>query len=807
MKMNVEYLNEVVSDLPIIRPIKEFIHLNLLLPYQHLPFWEALSEVSAKLEAYPFLGLDHYRTKIKNGELPLELLRNKLKKISEVNVEEALKFILESHFEYIHHESRSGRLHQYWNETLGINIIELADGMLIKWLAMFLDQGIGHWQMPKAEELTFYQTIRNLMISSLIKPDPFRRDQLEILFPETPIEAIDRHLNFLCPEIKYQKEYISEAIITLRGWAGMIYTIQQSPQLLPFKRKIDLADFLAVKLILERAWIEREGYTKVPAFSISQEDGKQDNQLTDKEFLALRACQETLEEVAYDKYMRAIITGQKEVRSPAKFQAVFCMDDREGSLREFLEQASPSIETFGTAGHFGIECMYQHPEDAFPKKQCPAPTPPKVLLKDIPLKGKKPDKNNGLLTFEQFRPTGNFFHDWMLSLVSGIITTFKLSINLFFPLALKPLANIREVELDTKLKLYNKDTRINHGELPEGYTLESMAQLVHQQLLLIGFVHHFAPLIFIIGHGSTSVNNPYFATYGCGACSGRSGAANARAIVEMANNLEVRELLKNKYGLKIPEETRFVAAFHDTTSNIVDFFETTSLSQAHRPEFNKFKKYLELALYKNAKEKSKLFKLVTYNAKSKNAQKELIKRSNSLFETRPEMGHTNVAFAFVGRRQTTEGMIPEKPSFFQSYDATIDPKGELLATVLAAVVPVCSGINLDYFFSRVDNTRFGAGSKLPQNIVGNLGVSHGTESDLLFGLPFQMIDQHQPLRLLILVEQGPDIALSAIQDNPLVRQIIYNQWVNYACYEKESQKFYLFTQGQMIHKTNFWEGT
>jgi uncharacterized protein YbcC (UPF0753/DUF2309 family) len=266
----------------------------------------------------------------------------------------------------------------------------------------------------------------------------------------------------------------------------------------------------------------------------------------------------------------------------------------------------------------------------------------------------------------------------------------------------------------------------------------------------------------------------------------------------MANNSEVRKLVEHKYGLKIPDGTHFVAAFHDTTKDVVKLFETHLIPEKLQKSFVKFKSYLSLALYKNAKERCQFFKRVTYRKIGKDAQKEVIRRSVSLFETRPELGHTNVTFSIVARRNLTFGLNLNRRAFLQSYDPTVDPDGKLLAASLGAVIPVTSGINLDYFFSRVDNMRFGAGSKLPQNIVGNFGVSHGTESDLLFGLPFQMIDQHQALRLLVLVEQKPQIALSAIQSNPLVRQIVYNNWIYYAAICPDTRKFYFFKDGQMI---------
>lgn len=790
MLVDVKFLNEIAMDLPIIRPIKEFIHLNLLLPYQHLPFWEALKEVSQKLEANPFSSLDYYRERIKEGDIPLNLLKEKL------NSEESLRFILEGKYEFVHHDSRFGKLHDLWNEHLGINVMELSDGMLIKWLSMYLDQGIGQWQMPGAESESFYQCIRDLLTSSYIKPDPFKRISFNTLFPATPEEAIDNHLSYLCPNAKYHQDYARESIMTLRGWAGLIYNIQQSPQLLPFKRKISLIDFLAVKLVLERAWIEKEKIDdSLPSFNGLLHEEKPI--FDDKTFFIFKSLQESLEEATYQKLLNDVRKVEPGPHPEISFQALFCMDDRESPLRRHLENCSNRIETYGTAGHFGIECLYQHPEDAFAKKHCPAPVPAKVFLKDIYKEKKTRKKNTKKAPFDEVQPTGNLLHDWFFSHLSGFSSTLKLTRNLFFPLAFESLENVTVIEPETEIQLL-KDHSQNLSEMgvPLGYTHEEMASVIYQQLLLIGFIHHFAPLIFIIGHGSRSENNPYFATYGCGACSGRNGSVNSRAFVGMANDPEVRKIIQEKHHLTIPDSTHFVAGFHDTTRDTVELYEYRKVPMEHLKRFNDFKKYLSLALYKNARERTKSFKLVTYQPISKIAQKEVLRRSRSLYETRPEMGHTNVAYAIVGVRENTKGVIPNHPSFFQSYDPKIDPDGKLLATTLGALIPVCSGINLDYYFSRVDNLRFGAGSKLPQNIVGNFGVSHGTESDLLFGLPFQMIDQHRALRLFVLVEQTPEVALMAIQGNPLVKQIVYNNWIHYACYNNETKKIHVFKEGK-----------
>ena len=53
------------------------------------------------------------------------------------------------------------------------------------------------------------------------------------------------------------------------------------------------------------------------------------------------------------------------------------------------------------------------------------------------------------------------------------------------------------------------------------------------------------------------------------------------------------------------------------------------------------------------------------------------------------------------------------------------PDSAILTRILSAVVPVCAGINLEYYFSHVDNSGIGCGTKLPHNVASLLGVMEG----------------------------------------------------------------------------------
>src|SRR4029453_17967925 len=130
--------------------------------------------------------------------------------------------------------------------------------------------------------------------------------------------------------------------------------------------------------------------------------------------------------------------------------------------------------------------------------------------------------------------------------------------------------------------------------------------------------------------------------------------------------------------------------------------------------------------------------------------------------------HATNAFCVIGRRMRTSGLFLDRRAFLVSYDPTSDHDGSVLARILAAVVPVVAGISLEYYFSYVDPIGYGCGTKLPHNVTSLLGVMDGAARDLPPGLPWQMVEIHEPTRLAIVVEGTPDRVRRVVQDNPAI---------------------------------------
>ncbi|MEJ7605131.1 MAG: putative inorganic carbon transporter subunit DabA [Bryobacteraceae bacterium] len=88
--------------------------------------------------------------------------------------------------------------------------------------------------------------------------------------------------------------------------------------------------------------------------------------------------------------------------------------------------------------------------------------------------------------------------------------------------------------------------------------------------------------------------------------------------------------------------------------------------------------------------------------------------------------------------------------------------------------------------SYVDNEGYGCGTKLPHNITGLIGVMNGHASDLRTGLPLQMVEVHEPVRILFVVESTPERVMRVIAANPGLSELVENRWVRLATLDPDT---------------------
>ncbi len=784
-------LHDLKHYLPAQAPLKDFIHHNTLHAFQNLKFDVALRSASEILGYKVSLSIGEYRRMYESGRIRKDVLTKVIgDEKGAANITAWSDNVINKRYE-ASTPPRVGSLRANWKKQYRMDLDSLVHPILFRILCSYLDQGISIWNFPIREK-SFLTSIREMERNTFASF--FRGKRAKELLLKSTCE-ISELLKIVVGDESLYQQYLFDQQFAHQGWSGMISVIEDQPQTLLDQRKISIHDLIVFELLLEiDALDDHLGKSWSPlSRSLKEKPTPLFAEVPETEYNEVMAIwQKAFEWTYYDEVLAGVKGNKKQKKLIANksFQAMFCIDDRECSLRRYLEKIDPSCETFGTPGFFSVEFFFQPEGGKFYTKLCPAPVKPKYLIKELDSKGKR--EQDAYFT----KHSHSFYGGWLISQTLGFWSAFKLFINIFRP-SMSPAtaSSFKHMDKFSRLTIENKDLNDRENDLQIGFTVAEMAIRVESLLKSIGLMKDFAPLVYVVGHGSSSVNNPHYAAYDCGACSGRAGSVNSRTLCFMANHPAVREILKSK-GIDIPFTTQFVGGLHDTTRDEVMFFDENSLSPENFARHTKNEVIFANALDFNAKERSRRFESIDTMQSPEKVHEQVKLRSVSLFEPRPELNHATNTLCIIGRRELTKGLFLDRRSFLNSYDYSIDPKGDILFGVMKPVGPVCGGINLEYFFSRVDNQKLGAGTKLPHNVMGLFGVANGIDGDLRPGLPSQMIEVHDPVRLMVIVEHFPDVVLNVIQRAPEVYEWFINEWVHITAVNPETKELSVFKNGK-----------
>lgn len=791
-------LHELKHYLPTQTPLKDFIHHNSLHAFQYMKFYDAIFKSSKVFGHQATMSILDYRKLHEIGRIRPEIVENAIQNRKGNNSLEVWKTNLLTKEYDDHNDQLIGKLRANWKQNYHIDLDNLVQPFLFRFLCSYLDQGISIWDFPIGNK-GFLQSIRVLEKNNYSSVFKTKRAQ-KLLFQDGI--SITDLLKIVVGNESYFEQYLFDQQFSHRGWSGLIASVETHPETLLSPKKISLHDLIIFELLLEIDNLDNElgSNWKTIAEATSEPPIDLFTEVENTEFQeVLKIWQDAFEWSYYDEVLAGIQQLSRSKRKkekseipPKSFQALFCIDEREDSIRRHIESIDRNSETFGTPGFFSVEFYFQAFGAKFYDKLCPAPVTPKYLIKEYDVTDER--KHDLLYTNKTHQLATGF----LSAIVFGFWSAFRLVKNLFFPHKSPAISNaFLHMNAEGKLTVENKDVNDIENNLQIGFTVDEMATRVASLLNGIALTKNFAPIVYVVAHGSSSANNPHHGAHDCGACSGRPGSVNARVFALMANNQKVREVLKDK-GIVIPNTTQFIGALHDTAADEIEFYDVDTLSVENAERHQKNYQTFEDALDLNAKERSRRFASIDTKGNIKKVRKAIKERSVSLFEPRPELGHGTNTLCVVGKRELTKGIFLDRRAFLNSYDYKTDLDGTFLTGIMKPLGPVCGGINLEYYFSRVDNYKLGAGTKLPHNVMGLFGVANSSDGDLRPGLPWQMIEVHDPVRLMIIVEHFPEVVLKVIQSVPEMYEWFINEWVHLSVINPETDELFYFKEGQFI---------
>lgn len=747
-------------------------------------------------------------------------------------------------------------------ERYRFDIDDLVKPFLIRYAAAYLDQGVGSLAQPDKSD-GFLVSFRNMyLLGNLPLPSWLKgitaECQRQSQKGSGALDVIADVLDYFGVDCEYQQSYLTESLKMLKGWAGMFLQYEKQPEKVPVSAyPARLTDFLAVQLMLEKLAVVNTctslGYKNELYTAYLRENG---TEITDcrksvqdvyEAFITAQAFdlpatvfakpenakkwvneigrfdsfeRRYLLQLAYERRHRHhVLDGLLEhqqfeqlsqTSDEVLFQAVFCMDEREESTRRHLEEVTPAVRTYGFAGFFGVAMQYQGLEDVSSRPLCPVNRVPEHFVSEVALDATEASRYQKYRKLQGLYSKQVIDHEAVISigpfwsLLMGIAKTPSLIFRSLVPRLTektkKRLGAFAPVRPRTRLKLFREETDARVDGLFQGYSIEEAATAVHSTLAAMGMTSDFAPCVVIVGHGSSSLNNPHEAAHDCGATGGGRGGPNARAFAAMANHEEVRSTVAKK-GINIPSETWFVGAYHNTCDDSMEYYDQDLVPDSHKAVIQDIKDAFRQACKMDALERCRKFEEVPIDVTADEAFDYVYQHSIDLAQPRPEYGHATNAICIIGRRQKTRGLFLDRRSFLISYDPEQDPDKSILAGILESAGPVGAGINLEYYFSFIDPVVYGCGTKLPHNISGLIGVMEGHSSDLRTGLPWQMVEIHEPVRLLTIVEATPEELTRIAQEREVVGNLVGNEWIQLVSMHPQTGEMSIFSGGEFVKHT------
>ncbi len=804
-------------------PLETFIAVNPLGGLEHLPFTEAIAEAGDLLGARGTLDESAFRAAYADGRITDADLLGALTRFDPGSIvgrhPDAGGRLLDPAAvllaDLLHGDPSPPpvRVRRTLSEQHAPEVAAIVDAQTAKWCAAYVDEGQAAWSMPDRDQ-GFYTAWR--MLAPRDRSLPARvRHRLRLL-PHRAEDAALRALADLEIGESSRRHYLEAHLSAVPGWAAHILWRSEH------RRGVDLVDLLAMRLAYEAALFaehplpaasEGEDSPATPTPTVEERAAKALAALGLEPSVGLAAATRILERLpvaarpsvwldAYEGHYRDLLLERLAERAPtlradrAAAQVVFCIDVRSEGIRRHLETAGP-YETLGFAGFFAVAIRFRTLAGTRSTAQCPVLLQPRNEIVERSAAGTEHLAARRLAGEQALASTDEAF----AAAKNDLVGPFALAEALGWCAGLLALAKttlagpygaIRE-----RLRNAASPPAPTTLTVEDGFSPEERALFAEAALTMMGLTREFARLVVLCGHGSSTENNPYASALDCGACGGHRGGPNARAAATILNRPDVRSEIAAR-GIAVPNETWFVAAEHDTAADRVTILDEWLVPETHRDELRRLSADLTTAAAALSAERCATLPGAPRSPSPERARRHVRARSTDWAQVFPEWGLAGNAAFIVGPREITRGIDLERRTFLHSYEASVDPDGTALETILTAPLVVAQWINCQYYFSTVDPGVFGSGTKTIHNVVGDIGVLAGHNGDLQLGLPWQSVAEgerlvHEPMRLLAVVQAPLDRIDAIVDRNTVLRHLFGNQWVGLAARESPEAPWQRYT--------------
>ena len=669
-----------------------------------------------------------------------------------------------------------------------------------RFCAAYFDEGQTVWQLPERELRPYpawraaMQYDRNPEVMGIAG---FRR--VVASMPADPVAAIAEVVEKLGVPPRALVEYLHQTLLDIAGWAAYArYLVWESE--LYGSTNDTLVQLLAIRVVWGYAlFVQRSDPEFRSAWERAMQDADSiplDERLGDDPEMCIDILAQEAYETAYERRLLAKLASPAIAAAGARpqLQAAFCIDVRSEVYRRALESVAPGVQTIGFAGFFGYPIEYVPIGHLRGGAQCPVLLTPAFTVRQV-VQSVSYDDNAEILGLRLLRRRAyKAWKSFKLSAVSsfifvktgGILFVGKI---LTDSLALtRPTTDPNTDGLDaTAIRKLGPEIKArNDGGIETGFADGKMLDMAEAVLGAMSMKSTFAPLVMMIGHGSTTVNNPHASGLDCGACGGHTGEANARVAADICNDPSVRVGLRSR-GIDIPNDTWFLGCLHDTTTDEITIYDEDRVPSSHRARIAEVRGWLSKSSAITRRERAPLMGIPV----DENTDRRVLVRSRDWAQVRPEWALANNAAFIAAPREFTRGIDLNGRSFLHDYCFDLDTSRGVLELIMVAPMVVASWINLQYYGSVVNNRLFGAGNKVLHNVTGCLGVLEGNSGDLRVGLPWQSVHDgerfmHEPQRLCVIIA-APTAAMDAvITKHESVRNLVDNRWLRLYAMDKDT---------------------